>query len=220
MYKYLPIIVILLVNITLAQSPKVFNYQNQPRYKSASFDQQSSQQDKPDRFKHAIDFLTFKVKHRNALTFSYGHSYDPTNDINFLMLNYHQIYRYKDFALHDAPDQLHFKLEYAAGMRTLGKDRLVLSFGFFAMYYLDPSEVAPIRPFIDAGVGGIYTDFQNKDQGLRLNFNPRASLGVEIKLPDNKPYLLMLRAHHISNGGIDDNNRGINSLFLMFGKYF
>ena len=179
----------------------------------------SKDQDK-NWLSHWIDILTFKVKHRNAVTLNYGMSYDPSNDIDFLMLTYHQVYDYPDVARHNAPENLKFKLEYALGLRTRIEERIVLSFGFSAMYFLSEFETDRFRPFVDAGVGLIYTDFQNEDQGLRINFNPQCSVGTEIKTKDGKPFYLAIRAHHISNGGLHKDNRGINSVFIIFGKYF
>ena len=224
MKKHIFVGVVLLSSLVMAQdqsdlSEPLPDTLLSPR-QDLDFNQEVSKEQHKDLLSHWVDILTFKVEHRSAVTLNYGMNYDPGDDIDFLMVTYHQIYDYQDVVRHKAPKDLRFKLEYAAGLRTQTSPRVVLSFGFFAMYYPSDLETETFRPFVDAGVGLIYTDFQNVDQGFRINFNPQLSIGTEIKIEDGKPFYLAFRAHHLSNGEFHDENRGINSVFIMFGKYF
>jgi lipid A 3-O-deacylase len=45
-------------------------------------------------------------------------------------------------------------------------------------------------------------------------------LGAEFKAGSRGSYFLSFRLHHISNGGIDDENRGVNSALLLFGRFY
>ena len=72
----------------------------------------------------------------------------------------------------------------------------------------------------EGGIGVIYTDFQVEGQGLRFNFNPQLGIGAEFPRESKKPYFAALRLHHISNAGLDDENRGINSVVFMVGRFF
>ena len=149
-----------------------------------------------------------------------GNSYDPTNNIGFYMMSGHILYDYEKIWNHRAPDRLRFKLEGSIGASDYMKTRLVSSANIFALYYPDLFENQDFRPYVEAGIGAIYTDFQIKGQGSRINFNPQLGLGTEIKLNPDNIFFFTLRLHHISNGDLDDENRGINSVMCMLGYYF
>jgi lipid A 3-O-deacylase len=121
---------------------------------------------------------------------------------------------------HRAPEGLRFKLELSAGASTHPDARFMTSANMFALYYVRPLETSIIRPYIEGGIGVIFTDFQLKNQGLRFNFNPQIGVGTDIKVSSKKEFFVAARLHHISNAGLDDENRGINSVLLMIGYYF
>jgi len=149
-----------------------------------------------------------------------GSSYDPTNNISFYMMSGFIMYDYEKVWKHKAPDELRFKIEGSLGVADDYKTRLAASMNIFAVYYPDLFDSQTFRPYVEGGVGVIYTDFQVKGQGLRINFNPQIGLATEIKINSDRTFFLALRLHHISNGGIDDENRGINSVLCMLGYYF
>lgn len=149
-----------------------------------------------------------------------GNTYDPTNNISFYMASGFILYDYDKVWKHDAPDQLRFKLEGNIGVAYDKKTRFISSVNMLALYYLDSFKSQGFKPYVEAGIGVIYTDFQVKGQGLRFNFNPQLGLGTEIRTKTDNTYFLALRLHHISNGGLDDENRGINSVMCMLGYYF
>jgi hypothetical protein len=55
---------------------------------------------------------------------------------------------------------------------------------------------------------------------LRWNFNPQAGIGTEFTVGSGPPYFAAVRASHISNAGLDDDNRGVNGVILLIGRYF
>lgn len=78
-----------------------------------------------------------------------------------------------------------------------------------------------ITAFAEAGLGLLYTDLDPERFGSRINFTPQAGVGIRYQLTDALSFRLSYRLHHISNGGLDgDNNRSIDSNFLIFGVSF
>jgi len=120
----------------------------------------------------------------------------------------------------DRPRELCFKVEGAAGGTVEPDRRAIVSLGAAVLYYLPPFAGPGFRPYVEAGIGIIYTDFQVQDQGLRINFNPQLGIGTEVVTENSGSFLVALRMHHLSNGGLDHDNRGVNSLILQIGRYF
>lgn len=149
-----------------------------------------------------------------------GLSYDPGNSLRYYLVNGAVVYDYDRIWGHRAPETLRFKLDADLGVATLDdQPRGVASVGMQALYYLEGLGGAAFRPYAEAGIGLIYTDFQVHDQGLRLNFNPRFGVGAEFGGPQ-RPWFAALRMHHLSNGKLYRDNRGINAVLLQVGRTF
>src|SRR4030042_519254 len=159
-----------------------------------------------------------KVDNRYSLGIILGKTYDPTNYINFYMFSGSVLYDYEKIWHHRAPDPLRFKAEYNIGIARDDKTRFMTSLNMFALYYLNLFDNNDIKPYVEGGIGIIYTSFQVKGQGLKFNFNPQMGVGAEFKTKSRNIYFLSIRLHHISNGGIDKDNRGVNSALLMIGR--
>jgi len=149
-----------------------------------------------------------------------GKSYDPHGHIAFALVSGFALFDYDRVWPHRAPEPLRFKVEGSLGVADWPEARAMASAGILALYYLDGLAAGRWRPYAEAGVGLVYTDFRVKGQGLRLNFNPQAGIGAEVRTGAGPPWLLALRGHHVSNGGIDDENRGINSVLIQVGRFF
>ena len=149
-----------------------------------------------------------------------GNSYDPTGDIDYYMLSGSVLYDYEKIWHHGAPEPLKFKVEYNVGAAREKSIRFMTSLNMFALYYFDLFDDDDIKPYIEGGIGIIYTDFKVRGQGMKINFNPQMGIGAEFSAESGDAYFLSFRLHHISNGGIDDENRGVNSALLIFGRYF
>ena len=160
------------------------------------------------------------IQTRYGMSFSAGETYNPTNNIEFYLASGFILYDYDKIWKHKAPEQLRFKVEGSLGVAHDKKTRLVTSVNIFALYYLDKLKSQTFRPYIEGGIGIIYTDFQIRGQGLRVNFNPQIGLGAEIKTNSDNTFFLAVRLHHISNGNLDDENVGIDSVMGVFGFYF
>ncbi len=157
---------------------------------------------------------------RMGLAVTYGHTYDPEPTFSFTQLTGLLQYDYDKVWPNPAPDPLYFKLEGSGGMAHFeGHERLMTSVNMLAQYYLAPAGQR-IRPYMEAGIGLIYTDFQVEGQGLRFNFNPQAGLGFDLATADGTTYYFNFRLHHLSNGELYHENRGVNSVLIQVGRYF
>jgi hypothetical protein len=157
---------------------------------------------------------------RYGMTVGLGSSYDPVRDIRFVLISVFGLFDYGKVWRTDRPKELCFKIEGAAGGTVLPDQRAIVSLGAAVLYYLPPFAGPAFRPYAEAGIGVIYTDFQVPDQGLRINFNPQLGIGTEVVTKDFGNFLVALRLHHISNGGLHSDNRGVNSLVLQVGRFF
>ena len=157
---------------------------------------------------------------RGGMSINAGRTYDPTNNIDFYMVSGFMLFDYDRIWKHKAPENLRFKIEGSGGAAREHETRLVLSGNIFAFYYLDWFKSRTFQPYVEGGIGLIYTDFQVEGQGLRINFNPQIGLGTEIKAGPGETFFISLRLHHISNAGFDNQNRGVNSVMCMLGYFF
>ncbi|MBU4318755.1 MAG: acyloxyacyl hydrolase [Proteobacteria bacterium] len=149
-----------------------------------------------------------------------GTTYDPDNDIRLCMMSGFALYDYDRVWPHRAPEPLRFKVEMDMGAGMNSGSRFMGSVNILALYFADRFSNKRIRPYGEAGIGLIYTDFRVKGQGLRFNFNPQIGFGTEIKTRSGEVYFTAFRLHHISNANFVDDNRGVNSAIILFGRLY
>lgn len=156
---------------------------------------------------------------RMGLGLTLGHSYDPRPTFGFTQLTGVLQYDYDRVWPHRAPEPLFLKFEGSLGFASYrGNQRLIASANMLAQYYLAPP--GRLRPYLEGGIGLIYSDFQGDGQGLRFNFNPQAGIGCDYQSPVGSIFFTNLRLHHLSNGGLHHDNRGVNTLIMQLGRYF
>ena len=148
-----------------------------------------------------------------------GSSYDPGH-IGMVIVQGHMVADYKRFFAHRSPDGLRLKVEANLGLTTNGRQRTMFSLNMLALKYLDTWQFDTFTPYFEAGIGAIYTDFRVDGQGSRINFNPQLGIGLQHPLQSGAALTLGLRLHHISNGNLLKDNRGVNSALLMVGYLF
>ena len=148
-----------------------------------------------------------------------GQVYDP-EEIGLAILQGVLLVDYDRIFPHRAPASLRLKFEGNLGLTTDGRNRLLISVDMLALNYLSRFAVADGTPYVEAGIGLIYTDFRVEGQGLRFNFNPQVGVGLEYALPKGGALTTALRFHHVSNGNLYHENRGMNSALLMIGYLF
>ena len=148
-----------------------------------------------------------------------GMAYDP-DTFGIGLVQGYALFDYDRVFWHEAPDDLRFRVEANLGLAGREGQRAIASINMLAFKYLDRFAMEGRRPYLEAGIGVIYTDFQVDGQGSRINFNPQAGAGMEWTCSDGHALQAGVRVHHISNGGLHEDNRGINSLLLTVGWLF
>lgn len=161
-----------------------------------------------------------EVPDRYGLATVIGYNYDPSGDIVFGLLSGFALYDYDKIWPHAAPEALRFKVEAGVGAALKNEKGIMTSAGLLALYYLDKLAGWDLRPYAEAGIGGIYTQWRVEGQGSHFNFNPQLGLGTEISSGSGPPFFTALRLHHISNAELRDDNRGVNSIVLVVGRFF
>ena len=168
----------------------------------------------------AEETISDTISDRYGLGTVFGNSYIPTDDISFAQVFGFALFDYEKIWGHAAPDPLRFKVEYSLGTTFEPDWSIITSANILAFYYLDKISTENIRPYMEAGIGIIYTDFQIEKQGLRVNFNPVAGVGIEFSLNSKQILFAAVRVHHLSNAELHEDNRGINSVVFMVGRSF
>lgn len=168
----------------------------------------------------ADEMVARNIPDRYGIGMTCGNTYAPGNDISFALMTGFVLFDYEKIWGHKAPQDLRFKVEGNLGGAVRPDKRLMTSANIFALYYLGSLYSAIIRPYIEGGIGFIYTDFQVEGQGLRFNFNPQAGIGAEFAVNPGFTMFAAFRLHHISNAGLNHDNRGINSVTFTLGRLF
>ena len=161
-----------------------------------------------------------QVHDRYGLATVVGYNYDPSENIVFGLISGFALYDYDKIWPHAAPEALRFKVEVSAGATLKNEKGAIVSAGFLALYYLDTLTGQDFRPYIEGGIGGIFTQWRVDGQGSKFNFNPQIGLGTEFSIGSGPPFLAALRLHHGSNAGRDEDNRGVNSVVFVIGRFF
>ena len=149
-----------------------------------------------------------------------GKTFDPVNNIYFTQLSGFIMWDYDKIWHHWAPAPLRFKVEGTAGLTVSPQTRAMVSVGMMGLYYLEFVSSDRLVPYLEGGIGVVYTDFQVEGQGSRFNFNPQIGIGAEFEVDSGASFFTALRLSHISNAGLHDENRGVNSLVWMLGRFF
>ena len=174
----------------------------------------------PSRSARGDDEKIEDIPTRYGMAAVLGNTFDPDEDINFVQLSGFVMWDYDKVWHHWAPELLRFKVEGTAGVTISPKTRGMVSVGMMALYYLEFISSPRLNPYIEGGIGVIYTDFQVDGQGSRFNFNSPIGIGTEFKADSGPPYFGAVRLMHISNAGLHEDNRGMNSVIIMIGRFF
>jgi len=169
-----------------------------------------------------VDDSTSYAPTQSGISLNSGYTYDPSDNIFFLQASIFRLYDYDRVWNHKAPKNLRFKVEGSLGSALLDGDdaRFIANAGVLALLYLGKLETDFIKPYLEAGIGVIFTDYRVQGQDFRLNFNPQVGIGIEFNRKGKQNRFVSIRMHHISNGGLGSMNRGQNSIVFAFGQYF
>ena len=166
----------------------------------------------------------YPVAPRYGMAVSYANTIGLHDNYGSATITGIGLFDYSSVWGHSAPRALRFKVELTAGARVAGAQperqdgSFLCSANMLALYYLDFLTNEVVRPYIEGGIGLIYTSFQVYNQGSYVNFNPVAGFGVEWFPNDYGPVVFSaLRAGHYSNAGLVSPNTGVNSLSMQLG---
>ena len=144
-----------------------------------------------------------------------GENWSPDkSDVDFISVHLSALFDHDPFFPYKPARRLRWLLEVQAGSTIHHPKRFLTSAGMLIRAQANP--VSGMIGYGLAGIGIIYSDFQVQGQELRLNFSPQLGIGMDIK---NKVYL-QIRWHHISNGGLYEDNTGVNHWVVHTGIYF
>ncbi len=114
---------------------------------------------------------------------------------------------------------LEFVLEgFLSYVREDSKDRYAV--GSTPLFLYNFKNFKRTFPFLELGIGILYTDLNPEGFGSNFNFTPQAGIGIRYKIAHDRFMKFSYRYHHISNAGTDKNNRSIDSNFFIMGISF
>jgi lipid A 3-O-deacylase len=144
-----------------------------------------------------------------------GENWSPdTSNVDLISIHVSALFDRDPFFPYKPARRIRWLLEMQTGSTIHQPRRFFTSAGMLVRAQIEPAPWA--ITYALAGIGIIYTDFQVKGQGLRINFNPQLGVGMDIK---NKFYF-QIRWNHISNGGLHKDNTGVNHWVVLTGIYF
>lgn len=157
----------------------------------------------------------------------WGKTVDPVTDIHYFQAAGLVMWDYDPIWRNWAPKSMKFKIEGSVGAAYKPETRAIISIGMVAHYALDSLSRPRLTPYLEGGLGVVYTDFQVKDpeppyesQGSRINFNPIIGIGLDFNRNPADRYFASFRLSHISNADLNSENRGVNSILFLVGRYF
>ena len=165
-------------------------------------------------------FSRLAAPERKAAAISLASSYDPNFNLSSVSGSFAALYDHGQLWDNVKCDNTTFKLEAVAGALFRPEYRTVASVNMLSLYYPDFMKSREIRPYLEAGIGIIYTDYRVDGQAYRYNFNPQLGIGAEFKGEKGDTFYVAMRLHHVSNGGISCDNQGVNSLLFQIGKFY
>lgn len=175
-----------------------------------------------------ICLIAISLAHSNAdaleksVSVQLGNIVTPSdyNDTHFALITVGFIKPYTLFRSEPAHDKLKTVLEFSVGAANGSEDGTIVSGAVLARRFFNNAPGKSIRPYIEGGIGIIYTGFKIPGQGVKVNFNPVIGVGLDYTNESRQRYFAALRMNHISNGNLHRENRGINSVIISFGSYF
>ena len=85
-------------------------------------------------------------------------------------------------------------------------------------YYFDTG--TRFAPYIEGGLGLLYTDLRGYSLGGHFSFMENIGLGASYFLSENLAFNAMWRYRHISNANLYDDNAGLDSSVILAGFYY
>ena len=75
-------------------------------------------------------------------------------------------------------------------------------------------------PYFELGAGMLLTTEDVPEKTFPFNFTPQAGFGIHLLTNTKQAFTASLKYMHISNGGLDSPNPGINSIQVLIGYHW
>ncbi len=159
---------------------------------------------------------------RTGFSVAMGQIYDPNTDrALFAQMTGFVTMDHDRAAFFSTPDHLRFKLEATVGTGEDSPWNTLVSLNMLSLCYIDYLATETLRPYVEGGIGLLYTRRRWEGQGLRFLHNPVAGAGVHISPRGSEySYQASLRFSHASNGGLHRNNKAMNAVLASAGILF
>lgn len=157
---------------------------------------------------------------RQGFDLGYAVSRSPLFGLRYATVSYVRDWDHGSVWRNDGPPALRFRLETTAGLARVPMTRFLGCVNVIAVRYIDFLSGPMLRPYVEGGIGLSYTDFRVRGQGLRFNFDPQFGAGLEIQAAPDVAFHVDARWHHMSNAGLNHENRGINAVWVTTGLLF
>jgi hypothetical protein len=79
---------------------------------------------------------------------------------------------------------------------------------------------ATVRPFVEGGLGILYSDLRKQGMGTQMQFTSQVGAGIEYQVRSDLSLTFAARFRHMSNAGIHGGNPGLNLLYGLVGVTF
>lgn len=96
------------------------------------------------------------------------------------------------------------------------KANIEIGTAFFLKFGILP-QTSKFQPYVKGGAGLVYMTLQTREQGTQFNFVDQVGVGFHYFFRANTALTLEGRARHLSNAGIDQPNKGIQTYFALLG---
>ncbi|MFQ5755701.1 MAG: acyloxyacyl hydrolase [Acidiferrobacterales bacterium] len=77
-----------------------------------------------------------------------------------------------------------------------------------------------LTPYAEMGIGIVFTDLDPEGFGSDFGFTPQAGIGIRYAIGHDRFLKFSYRYHHLSNAGLKDDNKSIDSNFFLIGYSF
>jgi hypothetical protein len=161
--------------------------------------------------------LSVKGTKQLGVNFGYGYSFSSNEDIRFAPVSPYFGYVFTDpvgmgwyrgtgECIVEGDFNYVYKNQkrYSAGITLMGRYNLL-------------SKHEKWRPYVQAGFGIVGTNLSMRNFGSDFNFTSNIGAGIQYFWNPCNAVNFEWRYKHISNGGIDDHNAGLNMSILLLG---
>ena len=125
----------------------------------------------------------------------------------------------RSFYLFNGGSSLAYAFEaFLSYVRQEGEGRYLAGITPFLVYNFNAYK--KLIPYVELGLGIAVTNLDPEGFGGDFGFTPQAGIGVRYAISNRQFLRLSYRFHHISNAGLKDRNKSIDTNFLLIGYSF